>query len=151
MCALLYLPDGTLEHETTTAVDTLGPTQRRWLRGAVRAAVACASTDEWMVKRVAVGQLEAQLVKMEGPQGCRVLVTLSSAPTLRDHALSALSPRQREVARYAAVGATASETAAQLGISEHTVRQHLKAVYRVLGVSNRVELARTLDGGPRLL
>ena len=31
-----------------------------------------------------------------------------------------------------------------LDISEHTVRTHLKRVYRHLGVANRVELARAL-------
>jgi DNA-binding CsgD family transcriptional regulator len=56
-----------------------------------------------------------------------------------------LSPRQREIAEYAAAGATAREIAATLGISPHTVRQHLKDVYRTLGVSSRVELVRAIS------
>ncbi|MGE0790855.1 MAG: LuxR C-terminal-related transcriptional regulator [Sandaracinaceae bacterium] len=55
-----------------------------------------------------------------------------------------LSPRRREVAELAAVGATAIEIAAHMTISPHTVRQHLKSVYRELGVANRVELVRAL-------
>lgn len=56
-----------------------------------------------------------------------------------------LTPRQREVAELASVGATAIQMAAHLSISPHTVRQHLKAVYRALGVANRVELAAALE------
>ncbi len=56
-----------------------------------------------------------------------------------------LSPRQFEIAEYAAVGATAKEIAKLLGISAHTVRQHLKEVYRRLGVANRIELSRWFD------
>jgi DNA-binding CsgD family transcriptional regulator len=147
MCALLYLPDGTLEHETAAAAGALPPKQRAQLRDAVRAAADCESTGEWAVRIVALGKLEAHMVRMEGPLGHRVLVTLSSHGSKENDGLGTLSPRQREVARYAAVGATATETAVQLGISGHTVRQHLKVVYRALGVSNRVELARALDGG----
>ena len=55
-----------------------------------------------------------------------------------------LSPRQREVATYACAGATSREIAETLGISVHTVRQHLKDIYRVLGVCGRVELARLM-------
>jgi DNA-binding CsgD family transcriptional regulator len=56
-----------------------------------------------------------------------------------------LSPRQREIAEYAAAGATAREIATTLEISQHTVRQHLKEVYRTLGVSSRLELVRVIS------
>lgn len=56
-----------------------------------------------------------------------------------------LTDRQREVGDYAAGGATVNEIAQHLEISLHTVRSHLKAVYRQLGVCNRVELARALS------
>ena len=61
------------------------------------------------------------------------------------HPAADLSVRQREVVGYAAVGATAKEIGATLGITAHTVRRHLRVAYRVLGVRNRVELARRLD------
>ena len=57
-----------------------------------------------------------------------------------------LSPRQLEIAEYAAAGATANEIAEQLHISIHTVRQHIKEVYRRLQIANRIELSRVLDG-----
>lgn len=56
-----------------------------------------------------------------------------------------LTTRQREVSVLAARGATAQEIADHLGRSLHTVRSHLKATYRALGVSNRVELAHALE------
>ncbi len=55
-----------------------------------------------------------------------------------------LTRRQREVAELAATGATIEEIARHLGISPHTVRQHLRDAYRLLDVGNRVELARAL-------
>lgn len=55
-----------------------------------------------------------------------------------------LTPRQREVSEYAIAGATATEIARHLGVSFHTVRTHLRAAYRELGVSNRIELLRVL-------
>lgn len=55
-----------------------------------------------------------------------------------------LSPRQREVARRIARGRSATEVAAELGIAASTVRHHLRAVYRRLGVHRRAELASLL-------
>jgi DNA-binding CsgD family transcriptional regulator len=65
------------------------------------------------------------------------------------HAKQVLSPRQYEIAEYAAAGATASEIARLLEISVHTVRQHLKEAYRRLQVGNRIELGRALEAGAR--
>jgi DNA-binding CsgD family transcriptional regulator len=59
-----------------------------------------------------------------------------------------LTRRQLEISEYAAGGATVAEIARQVGISEHTVRTHLKAVYRQLGVANRVELALAVSRLP---
>ncbi|MCB9656218.1 MAG: hypothetical protein H6726_01105 [Sandaracinaceae bacterium] len=52
------------------------------------------------------------------------------------------------MARYAALGATAKEIAAETGISAHTVRQHLKAVYEVLRGGSRVSWSAR-SGGER--
>lgn len=57
---------------------------------------------------------------------------------------AALTPREREVAALAAAGATATEIAAELGNTPHTVRGHLKSIYHRLGISTRVELAALL-------
>jgi len=55
-----------------------------------------------------------------------------------------LTPRLREVAEYAIVGATCREIATHLGIREATVRDYMKVIYRRLGIASRVELANLL-------
>ncbi len=55
-----------------------------------------------------------------------------------------LSPRVLEAAEFASAGATSAEIARAMGIGTETVRGYLKEVYRELGVSNRVELARCM-------
>lgn len=52
-----------------------------------------------------------------------------------------LSPRQREIARRTAQGASRHDIAAALGISPWTVHGHLKAIYSRLRISTRAELA----------
>jgi DNA-binding NarL/FixJ family response regulator len=53
--------------------------------------------------------------------------------------LPALTRRELEVLRLVAEGAPNSRIAAQLWITEQTVKFHLSKVYRKLGVSNRTE------------
>jgi DNA-binding CsgD family transcriptional regulator len=73
-----------------------------------------------------------------------VTVSLMAAPRadltsllLRLHALSA---RQREVAELLTRGPRTDEIAAQLHISPHTLRDHVKAIFTKLGVQGRAEL-----------
>jgi two-component system, NarL family, nitrate/nitrite response regulator NarL len=56
-----------------------------------------------------------------------------------------LSPREQEVAQWAAVGARNKEIAWTLGIAEGTVKLHLFHIYRKLNVNNRVGLAIALS------
>lgn len=55
-------------------------------------------------------------------------------------ARESLSPREQEVLISLAEGSSTRELADRLFISEHTVRNHLKAIYRKLGVHSRTEL-----------
>jgi DNA-binding NarL/FixJ family response regulator len=52
-----------------------------------------------------------------------------------------LTPRQTEIVRAVATGATNRDIATRLGISEDTVKQHLTSIFDKCGVSSRVELA----------
>jgi PAS domain S-box-containing protein len=54
--------------------------------------------------------------------------------------LSRLSPRERQVAELLLEGESPSSMAARLNVSEHTVRNHLKGIYRRLGVHSKDEL-----------
>jgi DNA-binding CsgD family transcriptional regulator len=57
---------------------------------------------------------------------------------------SLLSPREREIAGMLMKGNRPSEIAGALGLSVHTVRNHLRLVYRKLGVHSQIELLARL-------
>jgi DNA-binding CsgD family transcriptional regulator len=61
-----------------------------------------------------------------------------------------LTPREQEVAQLALRGATAAQAAQRLGISPHTVNDHLKAIFEKTGARTRGELSATLFFGEHL-
>lgn len=68
----------------------------------------------------------------------------------RRYPIMKLTPREFEVVREVAGGATNSEAAGRLFVSKRTVEYHLSNAYRKLGVSDRRRLAELFDGrGPR--
>ena len=61
--------------------------------------------------------------------------------------LEALTIRQREILQLVAQGLSNAQIAKDLFLSESTVKQHLRATYKVLGVSSdRKEAARLING-----
>jgi DNA-binding CsgD family transcriptional regulator len=54
----------------------------------------------------------------------------------------ALTPRQREILALVASGLSTPDVAKELGIAPGTVKAHLTAIYRVIGVHNRVQATR---------
>ncbi len=61
----------------------------------------------------------------------------------------ALSPRESEVVELLVAGASTAEIAAELSISEATVRKHIEHVREKFGVRSRVELVARLLGRPQ--
>ncbi|HET6217177.1 MAG TPA: response regulator transcription factor [Acidobacteriaceae bacterium] len=57
-----------------------------------------------------------------------------------------LSPREEEISRLVALGMSNREVSHVLKISESTVKNSLFHVFEKLGISNRVELARYVNG-----
>jgi DNA-binding NarL/FixJ family response regulator len=55
-----------------------------------------------------------------------------------------LSVRQREILDLVVEGLSNAEIARRLYLSESTIKQHLRAAYRVLGVRNRTEAAKAM-------
>src|SRR5215217_9168146 len=55
-----------------------------------------------------------------------------------------LSARQREILEMVVEGLSNAEIAGRLYLSESTIKQHLRAVYKVLGVHNRTQAAKTM-------
>jgi DNA-binding NarL/FixJ family response regulator len=55
-----------------------------------------------------------------------------------------LSARQREILELVEEGLSNAQIAGQLYLSESTIKQHLRGAYKVLGVRNRTEAAKTM-------
>jgi len=136
-----YRPDGVCDFATAPARVLLdaSPALRERLAKRVVAIDQGKSDRGWSV----AGPHACEIVRMDGALGVRYLVAWRLLQHPR-HAASGLSSRQREVAVYAAAGATQREIAKALSISPNTVKTHLKAVYQLLGVGSRVELAAAL-------
>jgi DNA-binding NarL/FixJ family response regulator len=55
--------------------------------------------------------------------------------------LAKLTPQKREILRWAAEGLSNAQIARRFFLSESTIKQHLRAAYKVLGVRNRIQAA----------
>lgn len=73
----------------------------------------------------------------------------ASVAPVASRAERALRPREREVARLLHEHHRVPAVARALGISAHTVRNHLKNIYRRLGVHSQLEMIRVLYGPQR--
>ena len=135
---VLLRADGSVEYATEVARSWLDVYGTRPLRRAV------AELDgDHPVSPLAVGIHRVRLVPMEASHGddLRYLATIERAPTVSATPWARLPSRQRQVAQYAAAGATTPEIARALGVSPETVRSQLKSIYRALGIGSRAELA----------
>ena len=68
----------------------------------------------------------------------RAFTPLDAAPR---QAIANLTDRQRQVLGYLAQGMTNTKIAAELGLSENTVRIHISAILRTLDLDNRTQAA----------
>lgn len=76
----------------------------------------------------------------------------ASAPSFTPSAipeLDALTTRQRECLRLAALGLTSSGIGDKLGLSPRTVDEHVMAACNVLGVRTRVQAVARMAVGDR--
>jgi DNA-binding NarL/FixJ family response regulator len=60
--------------------------------------------------------------------------------------IDALTARQREILELVAKGYSNARIAKDLFLSESTVKQHLRATYKILGVNDRKEAAKLING-----
>lgn len=102
---------------------------------ALAAAIRRAVRGEHVVAPELTGKLVA-VVRGETDE-----TTAAPPPTPAQALLEQLSPREREILRGIARGASNKEIAAELGIAETTVKIHVQHVLRKLGVGTRVQAA----------
>jgi len=69
---------------------------------------------------------------------------MSGPPKLQEPHFSALTPRERDVMQYVAIGKPNKIIAAELGVSQRTVEAHRARIFQKMQVRNAVELARCL-------
>ena len=96
-----------------------------------------------------------ELVSLTGGQSGIVTTLAPTIPTVRERssgvepmAPTALSPRERDVLRELARGATYADIASGLFVSENTVKTHVSSLYSKLGATRRSEalaIARRLE------
>lgn len=71
-------------------------------------------------------------------------LALSSKRSKPCFSLSALTPREREIAYWVGLGKANADIAQITSITEDTVKRHLTHVFEKLGISNRAQLIRNL-------
>lgn len=64
-----------------------------------------------------------------------------AASAERDHRLERVTPRERQIVELLSAGASNKEIAKRLNVTERTVKAHLTAIFRKLGISGRLQLA----------
>ena len=115
------------------------PLARDALRAGASGFIHGGMTPEQLARAVAVAE-KGELV---APRG--LLPYLLSHEEPPDAYL--LSARQREILGLVAEGLSNAEIAGRLFLSESTIKQHLRAAYKALGVKNRTEAANLIRGG----
>ncbi len=133
-------PTGRIEQRSEGFTASVGHNLEQMICELVRMAADGCETE---ALRSADG-LRIRMIKLFGSEGVRFLVMcLPEPPTISNQV--ELTPRQLEIAEYAAAGATAKEIASVLRISPLTVKTHLRTIYERLEVGNRIELADALN------
>lgn len=116
--------------------------------GRARAAqTGISSGPAWVQVRTAAGvwlHLHAAYVDGSDPVSgsVAVVITPARAPDLAPLIALAyrVTAREQEVLQFIARGLTTAQMAQRLGISQHTVRDHVKALFQKVGVRSRTEL-----------
>jgi len=72
----------------------------------------------------------------------RILQQFPSTKAQNDPVANTLTPREREILHWVSSGLTNRDIAAELSISEQTVKNHLKNLLHKLQLENRVQLTR---------
>jgi DNA-binding NarL/FixJ family response regulator len=110
------------------------PLAREALRAGASGYVHAAMTPEQLARAVAVAAKD----ELVAPRELLRYMLDQDEP----ESLGALSARQREILEYVAEGLSNAEIARTLYLSESTIKQHLRATYKLIGANNRTEAAK---------
>ncbi|RID97407.1 response regulator [Simplicispira hankyongi] len=104
-------------------------------------AIRRAAAGEPVVSPELMGKLVAAFQSQGGPPPIAPMDIAAPAPSISAAAAAPLSPREEEVLREIALGASNKEIARTLDIAETTVKIHVQHILRKLGLSSRVQAA----------
>ena len=90
------------------------------------------------IRCVHAGQIWADSTQLQGI--FETLVEREPARIVSAKGIPLLTKREEQIAHMVAEGLPNHEISAKLGVSLHTVKNHLYRIYGKLGISNRVEL-----------
>ncbi|MDE2414387.1 MAG: response regulator [Comamonadaceae bacterium] len=108
-------------------------------------AIRRAARGEPVVSPEMMGKLVAAFQSQGAPES----IPEPEAQEQEQDAAPQLSPREQEVLREIARGASNKEIARQLSIAETTVKIHVQHILRKLGLTSRVQAAVYASGGQR--
>ncbi len=96
-----------------------------------------------IITRVMAGEIwvPKNLLTQPSGEGAMQDTLAYEAQSRQAHSIEDLTGRQREVFELLSQGKSNRQIAGDLGVSEHTVRVHMTAILRSLGVENRTQAA----------
>lgn len=140
------------QHEDAPAVvllydDETAAVERALRSGVVRAVLPRSASSNAIAAAIAAAAaglivLPAEMISLllsAAPLDEAAAPPAAAATLPATNELDALTPREREILNMLAEGFANKEIAGQLGISEHTVKFHVAAVFAKLGASSRAE------------
>ena len=138
---LLYTARGELIASSEAEAVQLGEGERITIGALARRFLAEGRSRHSLV--TLMGELRFErLVGTSGQE--HVVVSLTPPHLFKMKPLQVLTQRQREIAAYAATGASATQIGAGLEVSVNTVKHHLKSIYLRLQVRDREGLRSLL-------
>ncbi len=102
--------------------------------------------DGFISKRLSADEIVEEASRLIAFRTTSSPVVVGFDAPSRGAALCALSAREHNILALAARGLANKEIASELGITAGTVKVHLHAIYRKLGINRRTELTRFSGG-----
>ncbi|MDX2193501.1 MAG: helix-turn-helix transcriptional regulator [Gemmatimonadales bacterium] len=153
MVAAIYDLSGRLRLKTDHWMRAFGASAARHESAAARHAERVGAThagaafaEEAWQSESGRHKFEMTLVTPEAATAFAVVRATRIAAAAAPEIIEGLTPRQHDIARRLALGASNREIARELGISENTVRRHVEQVLHRLGVVRRGQVAARLAG-----